>query len=294
MWRKPLDSLRALMAAERTLTLVLRLTLFLLLLYASTSPFLDVPLRLICGAMLVFSPLLPSRSLWWALAVILTVGNAFFWYQIDNHKYLITYWTFACAIALSLSDSAAGERYLRATARIIVGLVFFFATFWKIVGGEYGDGSFFYFTFLTDPRVSYEAMAVGGLTSDSLLLIRQAIGFLGASGAVHAQVPIRGSSELHALALVVSWMTLVGEGAVAATHLAAWRRLYVIRHTLLMVFVAVTYFVLPVIGFACALAVLGFAECAENDDAGRLTYLILFGTIHLTLIPWKAVLTAVL
>ncbi|MEZ5367312.1 MAG: hypothetical protein R2748_34475 [Bryobacterales bacterium] len=58
-------------------------------------------------------------------------------------------------------------RILAVNGRLLVALVFSFAVFWKIFGGELLNGKFFEFAFLSDPR--FELMGrLGGLSSDVL------------------------------------------------------------------------------------------------------------------------------
>jgi hypothetical protein len=113
---------------------------------------------------------------------------------------------------------------------------------------------------------------------------------MGAAPITQVDIPLRTSGVLGVLALALSWVTLAVEGVVAATHLIGSSRMYAIRHTVLIVFIAGTYFLLPVIGFAFVLSILGFAETRESDRVRRLVYLVLFAFVHLTLIPWQGFL----
>lgn len=286
----PLRDIRiAVQGAPHSAT-ILRLTLLLLLLYGAQSPFLDVPLRVTCGLMLVFSSLSNVSYLWWFLCVVLIVGNGIEWYSIDNHKYLITYWTLACALSLGVSDGQEQYKYLRSSATMMVGLVFSFATLWKVIGGEYHDGTFMHMTLLLDPRVSYATSMLSGMSLEELSAGREAAAFLGRAPVLDTPIPLQTASNVRVVALVLSWLTLMGEGAVAVLHLRGRQATYTARHTLLKLFIVLTYLLLPVIGFAVVLTVMGFAECDQDDDHGRLEYVLLFALIHLTLIPWQPLL----
>lgn len=274
--------------------MTLRLTLLLLILYGSTSILLDVPVRLICGAMLVVPALLVIPYLWWVLTIFLAAGNLLLWFQIDNHKYLITYWVVVCALSLSLPSDSKRATYLRTNARWLVALVFFFATLWKVLAGEYFNGLFIQYTFLTDPRLESAASLIAGVDITEIRLGREAIAFTGAVPLPEARIPLATSSRLEVFALFLSWATVLVEGTIAVTHSAGNPRLYLVRHAVLILFVAGTYFLLPVIGFAVVLAILGFAETSEADNGLRAAYLALFGIVHLTLIPWQQFLAAFL
>lgn len=138
--------------------LVLRLTLLLLLIHGSTTVFLDVPLRVLCGLMLLSPTLLVSQVMWVILCGLVWWMNATVWLWIDNHKILITYWCLVCALGVSAKDT---EGVLAWNGRLLIGLTFLFATAWKLLAGEYWNGAFLHYTFLTDIRVEAIATAIG-------------------------------------------------------------------------------------------------------------------------------------
>ena len=96
--------------------------------------------------------------------------------------------------------------------------------------------------------------------------------------------------DLVTVARMLSWSGLLVEGGVGVAHTIPGHRAYLLRHYALMAFIAITYFLLPVAGFAFVLTILGFAQCERSDDLMRLRYLALFGFIHLTLVPWRSIL----
>ena len=266
---------------------ILRGSLITLLLYGSQAPLLDAPLRVISCLLLAFPPLLHSRALWWILVCIEIVGNATAWHTIDNHKYLITYWSIGCAISLSLSGKERIQ-YLQVTARVLVGLVFAFAVLWKLLAGEYLNGSFLYVTFLTDNRLRYVTLLLTDLSGHDLDALTRAFRFATIRATTdHWTLPVFESPLLAAVTFAMSWLTILGEGAVSITNLMSSERLYELRHGLLWWFILLTYLLLPVMGFAFMLTLLGFAQCNENDTRRRLHYMIAFVLIHLTLVPWQ-------
>ena len=156
--------------------LVLRLTIFVLLVFGSTSWQLSVFLRTVCGAMLVFPSGATSRLGWLAILAMETYANASLWYRIDNHKYLINYWTLACC--LYVANDELDKRWLCVTAKRLVGLCFLFALAWKLIGGEYLDGTFFEHTLITDARFADVATRFGGLSDAQLEENHRLIGLL--------------------------------------------------------------------------------------------------------------------
>ncbi|MCJ8283723.1 MAG: hypothetical protein MJK14_29075, partial [Rivularia sp. ALOHA_DT_140] len=59
------------------------------------------------------------------------------------------------------------------------------------------------------------------------------------------------------------------------------------RDWLLIVFIITTYFLLPVLGFAYVLAIMGLAQCPSTRVSVRTTYLCLFGLLQLARLPWE-------
>jgi hypothetical protein len=282
-----LRDLRVAVAADSLSDLALKLTLVLVLLHGATNGAAQVPVRVLCGIMLIFPQLLRQRFFWWPLFAGLFAANAQAWFTIDNHKYLILYWTLACIVSLSIDNP---RRYLLATARVLTAMVFGFATAWKLLGREYFDGSFMYWTFLNDPRVFRVASLVSGYSPEEIRLGSEAISTAGALGLRAAAIPLLDSPGLWLLAYFLSWLGLLVEGTVAIMHAIPSQKLYRLRHYSLMVFIALTYFLLPVSGFAFVLTVLGFAQCEEADEAMRWRYLILLGIVQLIVLDWQSLL----
>ncbi|MEZ5396927.1 MAG: hypothetical protein R2724_29660 [Bryobacterales bacterium] len=156
LWQRTLDE-----APEGP---VLRLTLLLLILHGSEGENFQFLLRVIAAPMLLSTSLTANRWLWLVLAAVCSASTYTFWFGQDNHKFLTAYWTIACCLAVWNLNPA---RILAVNGRLLVALVFSFAVFWKIFGGELLNGKFFEFAFLSDPR--FELMGrLGGLSSDVL------------------------------------------------------------------------------------------------------------------------------
>ena len=265
--------------------LVLRLTLILLFLYGSSTLILDVPLRIICGLMLVSPTLITSQGLWILICGFIWCMNAVNWLWIDNHQFLISYWCLVCALGVSAKNTDA---ILAWNGRILTGLVFLFATFWKLLSGEYLNGSFLHYTFLTDDRVATFASLVGRLNPGVLSQNRLLESTLKVMPDSSLSVTLETSEALRTFTLSASYWTLLIEGAVAAAFLLVgvhW--LARIRDWLLMLFVATTYFLLPVLGFAYVIIIMGLAQCSTNHVGKRLAYLSLFASLQFARLPWE-------
>lgn len=283
IWRKSLAD--EVFTTPREL-LVLRLTAVLLLLHGAHSWTLDVPLRIACGLMLIFPTLLASSLMWLAVCVSLILGNALDWTWIDNHKYLITYWSMVCTLAVVAKKPDA---VLSWNARLLLGLVFLFAVIWKVLAGEYVDGSFLHFVFLTDRRVEVPARIVGGLETYVLPVNRLVVLALKELPHIGIQMTLETSSLLRVTALWASYWALLIEGVVALAFLLPTRvRLsQSVRDFSLILFIGTTYFLLPVTGFAFIITVMGFAQCPQERPRTRLVYIGVFVLVQLTRVPWQ-------
>jgi hypothetical protein len=159
-------------------------------------------------------------------------------------------------------------------AKLTIGLCFFFSVVWKVLSNEYFDGSFLHLTFLLDRRLEMGAFLFGGLTPQILQGNREAFATLQAVDP-SAEVTLATTALLSALSVVLSYWTLLIEGAIAISFcLPQPRWLYRNRDGLLILFLVTTYLLIPVIGFAALLALMGFAQCCANRS--KVTYLVLF------------------
>lgn len=266
--------------------LVLRMTLVLLLLHGAQSWHLTVSLRVICAITILSPALTGSALVWLVLSLAMVWSNAVDWLLIDNHKYLITYWCLVCSLALA---SGQAQRVLKHNARLLIGLCFGLAVVWKALTADFADGSFLYMTFLTDSRVFSVSELIGSLGMDELVQNRMLLRSMTGAPVDGMSVALNGDPGLWTVTRGMALWTFAIEGAVAAAFLW-WRRgrLDRWRNTLLIVFVLTTYFVLPVSGFAFALAVLGFAQCDPLERRARVAYLGLLMLIPFIQVPWAS------
>jgi hypothetical protein len=269
---------------EPQFLMVLRLTSLLIMIHGYTSQPMRPALHVLCGATLLVPHGVLSRALWWLIAAVTCAGTLLNWEIIDNHNFLIAYMSIVAAAAQSVDD---GERYVRLASRIMVATVFGLAVGWKLAAGEYLNGSFFYFTVLTDGRFQDVAALASGLTLDQ---VREFATSLRALTIQTGDVSMIASPRLMAVSLWMSWLTLAIESAIAAAFTVWSTRLGTTRHVLLWTFVATTYWLMPVTGFAWALLVLGFAQCGVADRRCRVIYLVLLGVVQFTELPWRTYL----
>lgn len=268
--------------------LVLRLTIFLLLLYGSSTVLLDVPLKILCGLVLLLPSLITNQAIWVIICGLVWWLNATNWLWIDNHQILISYWCLVCSLAVSAKDP---DRVLAWNGQIMIGLTFLFATLWKIIGGEYGNGVFLHYTFLVEERVETVATFIGGLSPSTLPQNRLLESIYRQFPQLLEGVTLSSSSRLELFALLASYWTLLIEGSIAISFLGGfiflfWR----FRDWLLILFIATTYFLLPVLGFAYILIIMGLAQCSPRSSIVRTVYLVIFGLLQFARLPLFEVL----
>src|SRR5215211_3108170 len=82
---------------ERTVAydLYATLTLLVVLLYAPEVWQVSIPLIALSVLGFAFVSLRMSAPFWFAIAVLIGLGNYLSWAEADNHKYLMGYWALA-------------------------------------------------------------------------------------------------------------------------------------------------------------------------------------------------------
>ncbi len=260
------------------------MTLILLVVYIDTYWFMKPPIVLLAITGILYRPLLRSAAFWLAIAAILVVGYSVIWFVADNHKYLLTYWCLALGCALLTSTPLHS---LATSARLLIGLCFLFATFWKLASGEFLGGTFFEFTLLYDPRFRNVADLVGGVpTSVALDNIATLRALLDPFSSVDV-ADLRGSARLLGISRLLALWTVITEAAVAVAFL--WPKGTLIsksRHLILIVFIATVYPIASVLGFAWLLIAMALAQSSDTSWSTRLAYVALFVLLPLSDLPF--------
>ncbi|MCH2119397.1 MAG: hypothetical protein MK161_17075, partial [Pirellulales bacterium] len=130
-----------------------------------TTDFFSILIEILCIVLLLSRILLVSGWMWLFLSMsmaVVLVGN---WEVMDNHKYLIAYWTLSCFIATWIDRP---DEHLSRNARLLIGISFCAAVLWKFLPGEFLDGSFFHALILTDFRFQSLALWVGGVDAAAM------------------------------------------------------------------------------------------------------------------------------
>lgn len=207
---------------------------------------------------LLFRPLLRRAAGWIALTGVIAFAMYREGIYLDNHEYLILYWVLAIACSCFAPNP---ERALALSARLLIGLCFGFATFWKLISPDFASGAFFQYTLLTDGRFAEIAQGLGGVTAESLAANDASLrAYLSGNDGV-SSVQLTSSAGLAVVARVMAWWTIFIEGAIALLFLLP-RRFAASRwrDPFLVVFLLTTYSLAPVVRFAWVLGAMGMMQ----------------------------------
>lgn len=254
------------------LDLVAPLTLILLLLYPGSWAEVRVAFQLGAVAGLLYRPLWSVSGFWFVLAALMGAYCIVTWHDADNHKYLIAYWCLALGLSCNARDQSQA---LRINARLLIGLCFLLAVYWKLRTPDFLTGDFYEFVMLTDDRLFAVAQLFTDMQPETYFQNRAAVDRLTAYSSTLTQVSLDGASRVRSLSVVVTAWTVFIEAWVAASFLwpsdSAWASSS--RDSSLLVFTLTTYVAAPVSGFAWILLILGLAQVRLRRAVWRPAYL---------------------
>lgn len=232
---------------------------------------------MLCIGMVLSRTLLTSRSLWGALAGTLAYLIVHHWHTTDNHQYLMMYWFLACALAVGTGKA---DELLSWNSRLFLALIFGLAVLWKLLEGEYLNGSFFHIVFLEGHELRGIGGFLGGLepqAAERNLRIVQHLNYF-PPGPVSATLAT--TSGVRFVSLAASYFTLALEAVICAAFFARAvgrsRRLAAAGDYLLLFFIVSTFTFAQVTRFASMLAIMGFAQCSLERPRLRLAYLLAY------------------
>lgn len=279
-------SLETLLDDAQLLDVVAAMTLLLVLVHTEPEKYLRAPVTFLSIAGLLYRPLARKASFWFVVTAVLAAGHFAIWHLVDNHKYLMTYWCLALACSLLMKDP---RRALAFNARLLIGLCFFFAVLWKLTSPDFLDGSFFHFTLLADSRFQNVTEVVGGLSPTQWAANKQAISSLSRFDSLQTAVQLQDAPRVVPIARFLTGWSMAVEGLVVLFFL--WpdgSRVSKGRDVALLLFLASTYPVATVLGFAWLLAVMGLSQ-ASGFRFSRLLYALLFVLLPLCDLPFRRI-----
>lgn len=264
--------------------LAMLLTAFILLRFTAEHWYVSGPMTSLIVAGLIWPALRNEAAFWLVALAILGVSGLHNWYSIDNHQYLLMYWCLALCLATGLSGPPRDQALATGSA-LMLGLVMALATGQKLSSGSYVNGSFFEYMLLRDSRFRSVSWLLGGVPLGDLQMNRILESRL-IEGAVET-VTLETTTRIRALALLLSWLTILIEGTLALLFLMPrpGRRLHLWRAGGLFGFVLATYAVAPVVGFGWILIAMGVAQLPREFHGFRAMFVGLFVCLPLFKLP---------
>jgi hypothetical protein len=256
---------------ESRLETVLRMTLLLSLEFPGPQTGLwmfKTFMNVMCVAGLLYPPVARRAAFWlWLSIASFALRNVYNWAYTDNHVALYSYWYLALGCALS---SRAPMAILALNARLMIGLVFMFATLQKLLSPEFIKGDSVTFFLLHDRRF-FSLAQFAGIHADQCAAVRSSMEQLVSS----IDLPV--NARLKLLAMSLTWWTVLVESVIALSFLVPRSpRLRAYPDLALFVFVLTTFPVAPVIGFAWILLTMGYSQCPAKMKKVMVAYQVIF------------------
>jgi len=259
-----------------TVDLSIVFTLILLFFYTESILQIDLLIKVSVIIGILFFRFTKSPWYWFYISIVLIVGHITVWYSIDNHKYLMTWWCLAIAFSFYLENHSKNIHF---NGRVLIGLCFMFATFWKLITPEFIDGSFFHYLLIGgDGRFDEFSMLLTGIHQDTIDINRQLINELKLSSDENLRFTLEFTERSVIIAHILTWWTIIIEGVIALGFLCKGN--WFVKHYrdyLLGIFIITTYSVANVIEFAWLIIAMGVAQIDENNlKFKKLWYILLF------------------
>jgi hypothetical protein len=250
---------------------IVRMTLLLTLLFPGCNgglwPF-QMILSLASIAGLVNPAITRKPDFWVVLGLSnFALQNVFNWAYTDNHVCLYSYWYLAISCAIM---SRAPMPTLAANARCMIGLVFLFATFQKILSIEYTRTCAVKFFLLSDRRFLPLVQLVG-VQERQCATIRRSMDQL------LSPIQLPGDAALSVLATSITWWTVLIEAVIAIAFLLPRTPLIGRAPDVpLFVFIMTVTPIATVMGFAWILLIMGYSQCLGHKRKTIFTYHLIF------------------
>ena len=269
---------------------VAALTLFMVVIFSFDDPAFRIVGQLALLGVLVHSPLLRSRALWTALAVVGTLVLARHWYTADNHKYLLVYWLWVVTIAshLGAAADADADKVLLFNARFFLVFIFLGAALQKWLSSRYMSGEMFEMFLLLDERFRAFAHLVGidkSVANAALLSYTTLQSPL--TEVVNNEILLPATDHSRFVALAITWYDFWVQVLIGLCLALNRRVAELVGHAALLFFIFTTYIPAPVFGFGWTLTVMGFALTKDRFPRLALAYFAAAVAVLLYQMPWR-------
>jgi hypothetical protein len=243
----------------------------------------------ICFLTFVLQPRSLRRpQFWFALALAGTITIILTWERVDNHKYLLVYWTWVLFVVHLFREQEQQKRVVLFNARFFLCLAFLAASGQKLSSPSYRSGEMFEHYLYVDPRFAAFGKligihpAIGEAVTRKVMFLRSPFADVDGN-----DIHIAGSDRARVAAVAMTWWDLGLQLAIGALLLIRKRRTDELALLLLLFFIFTTYIPAPVFGFGWTLAILGFALAKDRFPKISAGYLVSFIAILLYQLPWR-------
>ena len=216
---------------------------------------------------------------WTIFGLLLGAASITYFDYRDDHQFLFTYWMVALAFATAAGDDERPD-ILAFNARALLILTFGLAAFWKVSSPEFMDGTLFKYVLECDVRADHLATLLTGLDAETIRHNAALVAEFRESTPTGDRVTLALDSAPDVWP-TTRWMAAgaaLVETAIPLLFLLPRQRRWIRRsaHGALILFICTTYLVVPVVGFASILAILGLALCRDAERRLQLAYTALF------------------
>jgi len=284
-------SIRAVVEFARNLDLIQTVSLLTLVLTVifSFDHWLFHIISRTCFLIFILRPSSLRRpQFWFALALAGTITIILAWEQVDNHKYLLVYWTWVLFVLHLFSQPDQQKRILLFNARFFLCLIFLAASGQKLSSPSYRSGAMFEYYLYVDPRFAAFGKligihpAVGDAVSRQMHFLRSPFADVDGN-----DIDIQGSDRARVAALAMTWWDVSLQLLIGALLLFRRRRTDGIAHVLLLFFIFTTYIPAPVFGFGWIVAIMGFTLAKNKFPKIAGVYILCFFAILIYQLPWR-------
>lgn len=247
--------------------------------YFSDLWYITLPLWSLVAAGLVLDEkaALYRWEFWTLVCSVMAVGIIQSWVTEGNDYFLISY---VAVILLVASHTRTPRAVIAVNARILIGLVFALATFWKLASPSFRDGTFFTLNLLYEDRLAPITRVFARLPSPLFEENQYRLDNLVLPEAFSVHI----SPAVTVLAQTLTWLSLSIELSLAVLFLIPLRKFTHWRDPVLLFFCLVTYLIMPVPSFGMCLAALGSAQ--THSRRSKTLYLVAFILMPVTAIRY--------
>lgn len=247
-----------------------------------------IPIVILSAIGLLIKDWFKNKFIWYGLSFFFVIKTISYWWVQDNHLFVNTYWVIAIAFSLSFSNY---EKILAENARVMIGLIFLFATVWKFLSPDFISGSFFHYTFLTDLRFAEESKIIAAISRADLMRniseLEQVKSGLNASALLYSNPAVKLGTQL------VTWHTIIIESMLAFLFLLPGRfKASRLRNFLLILFSLTTYLTMPIHSFAWLLIAVCISQTRSGETIDRFILVCILPLMlifkHVPFMEWLA------